>query len=198
MKIKRLNKIITVLIVLSLCVLCILIGNVIGELTKAVKETATLDTIENYQYILTDNDTAYYKKVFKELKNILKEETVNEEEYAKTISKLFIIDFYSLSSSINKNDVGGTQYVQEDYRDTFIKVAKDSLYSNVENNIYGDRNQKLPTVTNVEATEINTTKDGYKVLVIITYEEDLGYATNVELTLTKRENLLEISALTEK
>lgn len=197
MKIQKLNRIITVLIILCIIVLVILIGNIIKELTNEIKETATLDTIENYHYILKDNDTEYYKKTFKELKEILKQEEINEEEYAKTISKLFIIDFYSLATSINKNDVGGVQYIKEDYQETFVKMAKDSIYSNVENNIYGDRNQILPNVTNVEIMEITEEQDGYQVMVDITYDQDLGYATSVALTLVRRDNLLEISSLKE-
>ena len=198
MKIKTINNIITILIIGSLILLFFLIGSVIKGLTNEVKEIATLDTIENYGYILTDNDTDYYKDTFKELKNILKEEVVNEEEYAKAISKLFIIDFYSLATSINKNDVGGVQYIKEDYKDTFVKVAKDSIYSNVENNIYGDREQTLPTVTNVEITEIKSLEDNYIVTNKVTYKEDLGYAKTVELTIEKNENKLEIIASNEK
>ena len=197
MKINTLNKIITILIAISFIILAFLIGNIIKDLTSEVKETETLDTIENYSYILTDSDTEYYKEQFKELKKTLQAEEVNEEEYAKIISKLFIIDFYSLSSSINKNDVGGSQYVEETYRDTFIKKAKDTIYATVENNIYGDRKQELPNVTQVEITKITETKDGYEIQASITYEKELGYAKDVLLTLVKKENILEISSLKE-
>lgn len=197
MKINTLNKIITILIVISFMILVFLIGNIIKDLTNKVKETETLDTIDNYSYVLTDSDTDYYKEQFKELKKILQAEEVNEEEYAKTISKLFLIDFYSLASSINKNDVGGSQYVEEAYRDTFIRKAKDTIYANVENNIYGDRKQELPTVTQVEITKITKTKTGYETQASITYDKELGYAKEVILTLTKKENILEISSLKE-
>lgn len=197
MKINTLNKIITILIVISFMILVFLIGNIIKDLTNKVKETETLDTIDNYSYVLTDSDTEYYKEQFKELKKILQTEEVNEEEYAKTISKLFLIDFYSLASSINKNDVGGSQYVEEAYRDTFIRKAKDTIYANIENNIYGDRKQELPNVTQVEITKITKTKDGYETHASITYDKELGYAKEVILTLTKRENILEISSLKE-
>lgn len=197
MKINTLNKIITILIVISFMILVFLIGNIIKDLTNKVKETETLDTIDNYSYVLTDSDTDYYKEQFKELKKILQAEEVNEEEYAKTISKLFLIDFYSLASSINKNDVGGSQYVEEAYRDTFIRKAKDTIYANVENNIYGDRKQELPNVTQVEITRITKTKTGYETQASITYDKELGYAKEVILTLTKKENILEISSLKE-
>lgn len=197
MKINTLNKIITILIVISFMILVFLIGNIIKDLTNKVKETETLDTIDNYSYVLTDSDTDYYKEQFKELKKILQAEEVNEEEYAKTISKLFLIDFYSLASSINKNDVGGSQYVEEAYRNTFIRKAKDTIYANVENNIYGDRKQELPNVTQVEITKITKTKTGYETQASITYDKELGYAKEVILTLTKKENILEISSLKE-
>lgn len=197
MKINTLNKIITILIVISFMILVFLIGNIIKDLTNKVKETETLDTIDNYSYVLTDSDTDYYKEQFKELKKILQAEEVNEEEYAKTISKLFLIDFYSLASSINKNDVGGSQYVEEAYRDTFIRKAKDTIYANVENNIYGDRKQELPNVTQVEITKITKAKTGYETQASITYDKELGYAKEVILTLTKKENILEISSLKE-
>lgn len=197
MKINTLNKMITILIVISFMILVFLIGNIIKDLTNKVKETETLDTIDNYSYVLTDSDTDYYKEQFKELKKILQAEEVNEEEYAKTISKLFLIDFYSLASSINKNDVGGSQYVEEAYRDTFIRKAKDTIYANVENNIYGDRKQELPNVTQVEITKITKTKTGYETQASITYDKELGYAKEVILTLTKKENILEISSLKE-
>ena len=197
MKINTLNKIITILIVISFMILVFLIGNIIKDLTNKVKETETLDTIDNYSYVLTDSDTDYYKEQFKELKKILQAEEVNEEEYAKTISKLFLIDFYSLASSINKNDVGGSQYVEEAYRVTFIRKAKDTIYANVENNIYGDRKQELPNVTQVEITKITKAKTGYETQASITYDKELGYAKEVILTLTKKENILEISSLKE-
>ena len=181
MKINTLNKIITILIVISFMILVFLIGNIIKDLTNQVKETETLDTIDNYSYVLTDSDTDYYKEQFKELKKILQAEEVNEEEYAKTISKLFLIDFYSLASSINKNDVGGSQYVEEAYRDTFIRKAKDTIYANVENNIYGDRKQELPNVTQVEITKIAKTKTnaGRRIIFLdgIKNVRDLGEIT---------------------
>ena len=95
MKIKKLNNIITIVIIILLIILGILVFGIIKNLTNDVKKTVVLDTIENYNYELTDNDTEYFKETFKELKKSLKEE--NEEEYAIAVSKLFIIDFWSFS-----------------------------------------------------------------------------------------------------
>lgn len=186
MKIKKLNNIITIVIIILLIILGILVFGIIKNLTNDVKKTVVLDTIENYNYELTDNDSEYFKETFKELKKSLKEE--NEEEYAIAVSKLFIIDFYSLSSAVNKNDVGGTQFIESSSRENFIKKAKDTIYKNVENNMYGDRKQELPTVKEVTIENIQkTTKnniDYYNVLANVSYEKDMGYPTKLELTLT--------------
>ena len=186
MKIKKLNNIITIVIIILLIILGILVFGIIKNLTNDVKKTVVLDTIENYNYELTDNDTKYFKETFKNLKKALNES--NEEEYAIAVSKLFIIDFYSLSSAVNKNDVGGTQFIESSSKENFIKKAKDTIYKNVENNIYGDRKQELPTVKEVTIENIQkTTKnniDYYNVLANVSYEKDMGYPTKLEVTLT--------------
>lgn len=203
MKIKKVNNIITILIVVLLIILFSLIVGIIKELNNKVSETVILDTIENYNYKLTDSDTDYFKEEFKVLKKILENEDVNEEEYAKSITKLFIIDFYSLESAINKNDVGGVQFVKSDYQETFIKKAKDSIYSNVENNMYGDRKQVLPNIKQVDIVSLDNIKteeddNAYKVIASITYDKDLEYAKEIELVLSHRDNILEITSLNEK
>ena len=186
MKIKKVNNIITIIIFVLLIVLAVLVIGIIKNLKNEVKETVVLDTIENYNYKLTDNDTEYFKETFKELKKALNDE--NEDDYAKLVSKLFIIDFYSLSSAINKNDVGGTQFIESSSMDNFIKKAKDTIYKNVENNIYGDRTQELPTVkeVNIESVEKETKNKTlyYTTLSNIKYEKDMGYPTKIKITLT--------------
>lgn len=196
MKIKKINNIITIVIIILILILFFLVFGILNELKKEVNETVTLEIIENYNYKLTDSDTNYYKSVFKELKNVLKDE-IDKEAYVSIISKLFVIDFYSLKSAINKNDVGGVQFIKEEYQEKFIKIAKDSIYSNIENNIYGDRTQKLPDVIKVEIAEINEIDDIYLVVLNITYEEDLGYAEKVKLTLENNENKYEIIKVDE-
>lgn len=202
MKIKKVNKIITILIIILIVVLFSLIFKIIKELKNEVKETVTLDIIENYNYKLMDNDTNYFKEEFRILKKNLENEKINEEEYAKSIAKLFIIDFYSLSSAINKNDVGGVQFIKSDSQEIFIKKAKDSIYNNVENNMYEDRKQVLPNVKQVDIISIENKKqekdsNTYKITSMITYDEDLGYATSIEITLVQHNNLLEITSLKE-
>ena len=121
---------------------------------KNAKEIKILNTIEEYNYTLNENDSAYVSSVFEKLKEELKNEIVDEEKYATYISQMFLADFYTLNSALNKNDVGGVQFVYKDYQEDFLKSAKDTVYRYVENNIYGNRNQSLPVVSEVTITKI--------------------------------------------
>ena len=164
-----------------------------------------LDTIKDYNYTLDENDSAYFKKEFKVLKKELEKKKVDEKKYAEQVSKLFVIDFFSLKNAINKNDVGGKQFVSADYQDSFVKLAKEGMYKYVENNIYGDRKQELPKVKQVKITEIKqdkatfkndvTDEEAYFVTLTITYEKDLGYQEEAKLVLIHNDKKLEIAKM---
>ena len=87
---------------------------------KNAKEIKILNTIEEYNYTLNENDSAYVSSVFEKLKEELKNEIVDEEKYATYISQMFLADFYTLNSAINKNDVGGVQFILDDFKDNFV------------------------------------------------------------------------------
>lgn len=166
-----------------------------------ISQVKVLETIENYDYKLDENDSAYVKSLFKDLKKILEEEQVDEQSYASLMSQIFVADFYSLKQAINKNDVGGTQFVYEPYQNDFIASAKATIYAYVENNIYGTRNQALPLVSNVEVTDIQSTEyesdivsdqKAYLVDLYVTYEEMLDYPNHVSLTLVHNDDKLQI------
>ncbi len=170
--------------------------------SKSVKEMNILDTMDKYGYTLNDSDSKYFKEEFKKLKSILEKENIDEGKYVESIAKLFLIDFFTLNSAVNKNDVGGVQFVYQDYRETFLKYAKDAIYRYVENNIYKDRKQELPIVTNIEVTDIKQnsyrSKNGliddnaYYVSLKITYEKDLGYQTTATLIIAHNDDKMEI------
>ncbi len=157
----------------------------------------TIDTLEKYGYTLNDNATDYYKELFNTLKEELNKEESSEEEYAKLVSSLFVTDFFTLNNKVTKNDVGGVQFVYEDYKEDFIKFAKEGIYHSVESNIYKDRKQVLPVVTNVEVVSIEQKDSSYEVHVKMTYEKDLGYQEEAILTLVHNEEELEIIKMEE-
>ena len=92
-----------------------------------------MDSIKNddVDYIVSDTDTKLFKENFNELKKILNAKEVDNKKYAETITKLFVIDFFTLSNKTSKNDVGGVQFVYENYKKDFIDGARDSLYKQV-------------------------------------------------------------------
>lgn len=147
-------------------------------------------TIENYNYNLYDNSTKNYKDLFNELSKVLSSDTVDEKKYVELISKMFIIDFYTLSNKTTNMDIGGLQFVHKDVVDNFKEKATATIYKFVETNIYGDRKQELPKVKEVTIESIeqknfkyNKTSDSnaYFVKVNWTYEKDLGYETSKNL-----------------
>lgn len=171
---------------------------------KKKEEVLVVDEIKHFNYVLDNRKNDYYKSLFDDLKTVLNEEEVNYEEYAKLVSKLFISDLYTLSSKVSSSDVGGIDFVYKDFQKDFLSIAKTTLYNSVKSNLYGERVQELPTVTNVNIDSVSQTTFKYKdinfdesylVKVIIEYEKDLGYSKNCELVLIKNENVLEVAKL---
>ncbi len=158
--------------------------------------------IENYEYVLYDNATPYYKELFGKLKNVLESDNVDDELYASLVSQLFISDFYSLRNKINSSDVGGYTFIVSESRANFVLKAKDKIYKTVKSNLYGERDQELPIVTKVSIDSITKTKynDGtykdesaYNVKASVIYDKNLGYPTTVKLTLIHNNNVIEIA-----
>lgn len=163
-------------------------------------ERKKLDSIELYGYTLSKNDTEIYKTYFKELSKVLNEKTIDYTEYAKLISKLFVIDLYTLDNKLASTDIGGLEFLHKDLKDNFKENMGSTLYNFVESNIDGKRTQELPIVKDVNVSDVFETKytynkteyDAYIVSTDITYEKDLGYPKSMKLTIVKDNNILYI------
>ena len=157
-----------------------------------------LMSLDLYGYTLGENDTKIYKDNFKALEATLNEKPINYEEYAKTMSKLFIIDVFTLSNKLSSTDIGGLEFVHKDLKENFKENMGATLYKNVEINIDGKRKQTLPEVTSIEASEVKETKytynkkeyEAYIVTLKWEYKQDLGYQSTIRLTLIKDDNKL--------
>lgn len=177
-----------------------------GKPTKKVVKVE--DEIKKYGYKMDDNETKYYKELFKKLKTTLESDEVDEDKYASLVSQLFLADFLNLDNKTSKNDIGGVQFVYTDFQGDFIKLAKNGIYNEVVNESSGVKNEnKLPTVTNVEVINLehishdylNTTdSDAIKVDLKITYETDLGYQETTSLILVHNDIKLEIVEMSEE
>ena len=163
-------------------------------------ERKKLDSIELYGYTLSKNDTEIYKTYFKELSKVLNEKTIDYTEYAKLISKLFVIDLYTLDNKLASTDIGGLEFLHKYLKDNFKENMGSTLYNFVESNIDGKRTQELPIVKDVNISDVFETKytynkteyDAYIVSTDITYEKDLGYPKSMKLTIIKDNNILYI------
>ena len=170
-----------------------------------VDEVKILNTIEKYDYNLKDNKTKRYETLFRELEDILTAKEVDMEEYVNKISEMFIYDFYSLEDKSAKTDVGGIEFVHPNAVANFLLNAEDTYYKYVENNIYGDRTQRLPVVDEmtINATEKityhynNTEYEAYKVNISWTYttEEFSSYQKSAALYFIKEDIKLHLVEL---
>ena len=120
-----------------------------------------LVSLDLYGYTLSKNDTDLYKDNFKALEKTLNETPINYEDYAKIMSKLFVIDVFTLSNKLSSTDIGGLEFLHKDLRENFKENMGSTLYKNVEINLDGKRTQNLPEVTSVEVTDLFETKYTY-------------------------------------
>ncbi len=158
---------------------------------KATKAKIT-NEIKEYGYVVKDTQNDRYKEEFKNLEKVLSAKNKNEEEYVKSISKLFIIDFYSLEDKLAKTDIGGKEFVHEAELEDFLEKAQDTMYKYVENNLYGERKQVLPSVDKVQVEKVGkvayTYKDkkdenAYEVNVTWTYKNKTGEGYQTKATM---------------
>lgn len=157
------------------------------------KETKILDTIANYNYKLEDRDSTLYKDEFKALKTNLTSDSINDEDYAKSIAKLYIIDLYTINNKLNKYDVGSQEFIYSKSLENYVLKVQDTLYKYVEDNTYNQRDQVLPIVKTINVTDLTnstyilakTTYDSYEVTLDWTYEEENDYDKTAKIILIK-------------
>lgn len=180
MRLKKKVKIALFLIILML----LIIGGVYIYTTKftkeEVKEVKIVSEVSKYDYKLKDNKTSKYKEMFAELKKILQEEPIDEEEYVKKISEMFVYDFYSLNDKTAKTDIGGVDFVYGGVLENFLLNAQDTYYKYVESNLYNERKQSLPVVSsNISINSIEQRPFAYGDLT-----DEKAYYVNVSWSYT--------------
>ena len=200
----KLKKKVKVMLILAIILISTGLGFIAYESIKpkAVKTATVENEIEEYGYTLKSTRNDRYKKAFQELKDILSKKDVDEKAYVEQISKMFIMDFYTLNDKLANTDVGGIDFVHTDAKTNFLEKSEDTVYKYVENDIYGNRDQKLPEVTDVtiESTENIeytigtdfTDDNAYQVEVSLKYKEDMDYPTKATLIFVHEDNKLSL------
>lgn len=201
MKEKRklnIKRVVITIEIIILLTLLILIGvKVYNDFFKKVEENPNVATeknsIKEFGYKLEDRDTVLYETYYNELKKVLKEKEIDYNKYAELLAKLYITDFYTLSNKISSTDIGSLDFIHPDSLENFKIKAGDTIYKTVISNLYNDRTQVLPEVSDINMEDISETKfnyseteyDAYEITLSWTYVEDMGYDTSKKLTLIK-------------
>lgn len=213
---KKTKKVLITLIVLViLLIIGFLTYNYFFKNTEN-KEVKTVKEISGYGYSLKENESALYKEEFDNLDKILSNSNVDYENYAKSVAKLFIIDFYTLDNKLSKNDIGGTEFIKDSMKDNFIDQARSTFYKYLEVKT-SKRKQELPKVSKINdvslentsfvikdiktttssskkrvTTSKGTTVDAYKITISWDYEKDLGYEKEAKMIIIKDDKKLYI------
>ena len=149
-----------------------------------------------------------------ELKNILSKKEIDNKEYASAVSKLFIIDFYTLSNKTSINDVGSVQFVYSSYKSDFIDYAREGIYKQVKSNLDNDRSQDLPEVKSVTINSIEeivpstelksddfknvTDPEAYKVKISWDYTRSNDFQTSATMVIVKDGEKLSVAKLEDE
>ncbi len=200
----KLKKKVKVILVIAILLIVAGLGFIAYESVKpkAVRKATVENEIKEYGYTLKSTRNDRYKEMFQELQDILSKENVDEKAYLEQISKMFIMDFYTLDDKLANTDVGGIDFVHTNAKTNFLEKSEDTVYKYVENDIYGNRDQKLPEVTDVTVDNIEnieytigtdfTDDSAYQVEVSIKYKEDMDYPTKATLTFVHEDNKLSL------
>ena len=90
---KRIKKSVLMIIILTILISIGLYFLLFSKSTGGLL-VRSKDKTAKFDYTLDKDNTNLMKENFKELKDILANDNINYEDYAKTLAKLFIVDLY--------------------------------------------------------------------------------------------------------
>lgn len=171
----------------------------VNMLNNKSNDPKVVDKLDKYNYVVKSNATVYYKTLFAELKEVIEED---EQKYAELVGKLFLTDFFTLTNKMNRTDVGGIQFVYDNYHRDFISKAGATIYANMVNNLIGQNKESLPEVKEVVMKNLSQKEFGhvdsiydpnaYFIEYEIKYVEDFDYPELATLVLINDNNKLVI------
>ena len=180
----------TAIFIIAILVVIVFIFFIVSKLTNKNSDSKVVDKLDKYNYVVKSTATDYYKSLFTELKTVIEKD---EDKYAELVGKLFLSDFFTLTNKLNRTDVGGVQFVYEDYHEDFVANAGVTVYAGMYNNLIGQRKDDLPEVSEVVMKSLTQKEFGhvdsiydsnaYFLEYEIKYVKDLDYQELVTLVL---------------
>lgn len=188
---KKYKILLIVIIILIIVIIAAIIAFKFLKGSEPAEPVKVVDRIDNFDYTLDDRDTELMKNTYNELKTVLSSDEIDYEKYAEILSKLFVIDLFTMDNKVNRYDVGSTEYVYPDSVDNFKTNVEDTIYKSMENNSDGKRRQDLPEVSSIDNTSVETSTftigeeehESFVVNINWSYVSDLGYDDNATITL---------------
>lgn len=188
---KKYKILLIVIIILIIVIIATIVAFKFLKGSEPAEPVKVVDSIDNFDYTLDDRDTELMKNTYNELKTVLSSDEIDYEKYAEILSKLFVIDLFTMDNKVNRYDVGSTEYVYPDSVDNFKTNVEDTIYKSMENNSDGKRRQDLPEVSSIDNTSVETSTftigeeehDSFVVNINWSYVSNLGYDDNATITL---------------
>lgn len=170
-KIKKIIRIIMLVVVALIAIYAIFVA-----IPSKKNKDEGIENINN-KYILYKRDSSLYKENFEKLRTILETSPVDNKEYAETIVKLFVIDFYTLDNKDENTDIGGLQYVHSNLKDNLVLNASSTMYKYIKTTKELPKVKSITSVDTRETTYIINDKDysAYAITINWEYDKDLGY-----------------------
>ena len=176
-KINEINKIKKIIRIIMLVVIALIaIYAIFVAIPSKKNKDEGIENINN-KYILYKRDSSLYKENFEKLRTILETSPVDNKEYAETIVKLFVIDFYTLDNKNDNTDIGGLQYVHSNLKDNLVLNASSTMYKYIKTTKELPKVKSITSVDSRETTYKINDKDysAYAITINWEYDKDLGY-----------------------
>ena len=199
------NKLLIIGLIVTLSLMIIIVALTFFELQRDYFSNTIKNAEGEVLYEINENATEYQKLIFTELSDVINDGGT-PQEYAGSVVKNYVADFYTWSNKKGTYDIGGMQYVYQPEIVNIYNFAKDFFYRDLSYNISKYGSDALLEVENVEITfsdfnvEIEFNGETYQSFYVTaswTYVQkegfdSTGYQTSSEFSLIDRNGKYEI------
>ena len=199
------NKLLIIGLIVTLSLMIIIVALTFFELQRDYFSNTIKNAEGEVLYEINENATEYQKLIFTELSDVINDGGT-PQEYAGSVVKNYVADFYTWSNKKGTYDIGGMQYVYQPEIVNIYNYAKDFFYRDLSYNIQTLGAENLLEVENVEITfsdfnvEIEFNGETYQSFYVTaswTYVQKegfdtTGYQTSGEFSLIDRNGKYEI------